>query len=82
MKFQKCHVKCCGRDQFPNQLIEVPTSTITYFICPQCMDEINELIGNKQFTASLYKGSAMSLGEIERLRGERREDYAMNDFNF
>jgi len=78
----KCQVKGCERDQFINQLVDIPLTDKSYQICPDCWNELKTMIGNKFWLGSLYKGMVMSPGECQRLRLERGLSYARKDFNF
>lgn len=76
-------VKCagCGRDYFPRQLVEVHTSQATFYLGPDCWEELRKLLSDKQWMGSLIKAT-LSLGEVKRLQVERALSYARTDFSF
>ena len=78
----KCQVKKCSRDQYPNQLTSIEIADKEYWICPACAKELDGMLSDKRYLGTLYKGFAMSLGEIMRMRLENGLTYARNDFDF
>ena len=44
----KCGLVECKRHFYPRQLTEIETKKKTYYLCPNCLKELNEILQSKE----------------------------------
>ena len=77
----KCSTANCKPFSFyPNQLQQVEAGGVTFNLCQDCYNGLMKTLKSRAFLGSMYKASAMTSGEIARMRRERAEDYATSEF--
>ena len=77
----KCGSIECKRDFYPRQLTEIPTKKKTYYLCPDCLNEMNEILQSKEKLDIICR-RFQNLGEQNKKRIERGLSYTENNFNF
>jgi len=78
---EKCSTASCKPFSFyPNQLQTVEAGGVTVHLCKDCYSGLMKTLRSRAFLGSMYKASAMTSGEISRMRRERAEDYATSEF--
>lgn len=61
----------CGRQHYKNDLQKIEAGGIIYTLGPECHGQLIDTLSNKAMIKA-----AMTLGEWQRLRDERRSAYA------
>lgn len=77
----KCGIVKCNRDFYPRQLTTLSTKKKTYYLCPDCLKELNEILQSKEKLDNICR-RLQSLGEQNKKRTERGLSYVENNFNF
>lgn len=77
----KCGLIECKRDFYPRQLTEIPTKKKTYYLCSDCLKELNGILQSKEKLDNICR-RLQSLGEQNKKRIERGFSYIENNFNF
>lgn len=77
----KCAARSCERWSYANEVERVFVGARVLPLCQDCYGAIKARMSDKQFIALMYK-STMSVAEVQRMRRERAELYAMRDFTF
>ena len=78
----KCASRCCeGRSFYPNQITDVEVSGASLPLCPDCYKYLMDSVADKKLVGRLIVDS-VSLGERQRVKVERAENYARSEVGF
>jgi len=77
----KCGAVKCNRDFYPRQLTTLPIKKKNYCLCPDCLNELNEILQSKEKLDNICR-RLQNLGEQNKKRIERGLSYIENNFNF